>query len=378
MDLPGVVTQNTSRWLLGPPVKVAGPAELTAVAVTSTGEAAMVGFLRLPNDRTAPLVVFQNATGPHILAGAPADSTAEVHLNDVAVAGDDVWAVGSITAGGVTRPRIERYSRCNRHASGQPVPVAPPDIAGELRAVTALGPPEAWAVGWEAGDRRRPLILHDDGVGWVRVPAPDLGSAGGVLNGVAAVAPDDVWAVGHLDGSGPAGLSQTLVLRWNGDSWKRVDSLSPGPGGNELLSVAAAGRDDIWCAGFTGAPGPDTSTQALLLRYDGVAWQAVPPAVAAQPAALFSDIAVLSGTDIFFAGYAEDDAGGVEETFHIEHWNGQEVEVSPVIVDPPVIHYDHPASGVSGIAAGSPRGPVVAVGWLGSEEDPEPAILRYC
>lgn len=377
MDFPGVLTQSASRWQLGPPVKVAGPAGLTAVAVTSTGEAAMVGFLRLPTGLNAPLAVILNATGPHVLAGAPADSGSEVRLNDVAVAGDDVWAVGGISLGGDTRPRIERYSRCNTNASGQPVPVAPAGVAGELRAVTALGPLEAWAVGWEAGARRRPLIVRDDGKGWVRVPGPDLGPAGGVLNGVAALAPDDVWAVGHLDGSGPAELSQTLVLHWNGDGWTRVDSPGPGPGGDELLSVAVAGHDDIWCAGFTGAPGPDSSTEALLLRYDGTAWHTVPPAVAAQPT-LFSDIAVLSGTDIFFAGYAENGTGDVEETFHIEHWNGQEVELSSVVVDlPPIVTNDHPASGVSGIAAGSPRGPVVAVGWFGSEEDPEPAILRH-
>jgi hypothetical protein len=378
VDLPAVLTQNASRWRLEPPVSVAGPAGLTAVAATSTGEAAMVGSLRLPNGRAAPLAVLDNATGPHVLTCAPADPAADVRLNDVAVAGDDVWAVGGISLGGDTRPRVERYSSCDTKAAGQPMPVAPAGLGGELLAVTALGRLAAWAVGWEAGEVRRPLIMRDDGPGWIRVPGPDLGSAGGVLNGVAALAPDDVWAVGHLDGSSPAGLSRTLVLHWNGDGWKRVDSPSPGAAGNELLSVAAAGHDDIWCAGFTGGPGPDASTEALLLHYDGTAWHAVPPAAAARPT-LFSDIAVLSSTDVFFAGYAEDGAGDVEETFHIEHWNGQEIEVSPVVVDlPPIVTNDHPASGVSGIAAGSTRGPVVAVGWFGSEEDPEPAILRYC
>src|SRR4051794_13236243 len=313
----------------------------------------MVGSLRLPTGRTGALVVLQNATGPHVLTGAPADAAADVWLNDVAVAGDDVWAVGGIRHGDDTRPRIELYSRCNTNAGGQPVPVTPAGIAGELRSVTALGRSDVWAVGWEAGDRRRPLILHDDGTGWVRVPGPDLGPVGGVLNGVAALAPDDVWAVGHLDAADPAGPSQTLVLHWTGDGWQRKDSPSPGAGGNELLSVAAAGHDDIWCAGFTGGPEPDGSTEALLLRYDGAVWQTVPPEGPPQPQpSLFSDIAVLSGTDIYFAGYAENGTGDLEETFHIEHWNGQEVEPSSVVVDlPPIVPNDHPASGVSGIAA---------------------------
>src|SRR5688572_25055460 len=66
---------------------------------------------------------------------------------------------------------------------------------GELIAVTATGPDDAWAVGHERDTLTTaiPLREHWDGTSFTLVPGP---AGAVVLEGVSASAPDDVWAVG--------------------------------------------------------------------------------------------------------------------------------------------------------------------------------------
>ena len=59
---------------------------------------------------------------------------------------------------------------------------------------------------------------------------------------------------------GPTLVSQTLILRWNGTSWKRVPSPTPA-GGAFLLGVAAVSARNAWAVGG-----------GLILRWNGVTW----------------------------------------------------------------------------------------------------------
>src|SRR6185312_11927238 len=93
---------------------------------------------------------------------------------------------------------------------------------------------------------------------WQRVhspsPAPNC-----ELTAIAAVSARNAWAVGFADPSGgdarngPAAggrviIARTLILHWNGKSWKRVPSPNPDEGGH-LTGVTATSAGDAWAVG---------------------------------------------------------------------------------------------------------------------------------
>jgi len=61
------------------------------------------------------------------------------------------------------------------------------------------------------------------------------------LNGIRAFSATSIWAVGETESGKPTGrLSSTLILHYNGRTWTRVPSPSPGKRGNGLFAVRPA------------------------------------------------------------------------------------------------------------------------------------------
>jgi hypothetical protein len=173
---------------------------------------------------------------------------------------DQVWAVGSIPAGGGTRTFAQRWNGSSW--SVIPTPNVPSD-ANVLADVTALSPSAAWAVGWwhdPSGDRT--LIERWNGSSWVVVGAP-AASGFGRLRAVDAVAPGDVWAVGSRG-------STVLVVHYDGSSWSRFPVDDPGPSFDSLTGVAVRDADNAWTVGATNG-GRDT----LTMRWNGAGWTRV-------------------------------------------------------------------------------------------------------
>ena len=92
-------------------------------------------------------------------------------------------------------------------------PAASFTTSGSLVAVAATSASNAWAVGYTSFSSPKTLIVRWNGESWKRVPSP--GPADGYLYGVAAVSARSAWAVGCTDYG-----TKTLVLRWNGKTWK--------------------------------------------------------------------------------------------------------------------------------------------------------------
>src|SRR5580692_10971344 len=147
--------------------------------------------------------------------------------------------------------------------------VATPNVTkgtNRLEAVLALSPNNAWAVGFFTpanADRepRRTLILHWDGKTWKVVPSPNVGPKSNPLSGLAANSANDIWAFGCHFAADGSGQFRTLVLHWDGKSWKVVPSPSPNPkgfAGDVLFSGVVPSPGNVWIFGSEHAPFADT------------------------------------------------------------------------------------------------------------------------
>jgi hypothetical protein len=219
------------------------------------------------------------------------------HLTGIAaVASDDVWAVGDSATGHSGAPLAihwdgERWSIIST-PSPEPQPLEGEPFAG-LEDVVALGPSDVWAVGNKenlapAGISNT-LVLHWDGHTWAVVPSPDSDSEEGPFDYLfgAAANEEGVWAVGIAASEAGyyGGGDRALVLRGSGEDW-RLSPLPPLPDDNRLVSVAVAG-DSAWAVGSSGVA---NSFHSLILRWDGQTWS-VETAGQAESGAL-TDVAV--------------------------------------------------------------------------------------
>jgi hypothetical protein len=206
--------------------------------------------------------------------------------------------------------------------------------SNQLVAVSALGPEDAWAVGWRRDLGPRIMAQHWDGKQWNYLTPPDT-SDPGVLTGVAMAAHDNVWAVGtsrrteHWDGTqwtlvpnpspeslkavvalGPADVwaaGGSTIIHWDGLSWSIV---AHPPVSGALTALAAQASDDVWVVGV-----------ADVLHWDGIAWTQMP----SPPGGTLVSVAAPAANDAWVLGRAADSAALV-----VQHWDGTAWSVVPL------------------------------------------------
>jgi hypothetical protein len=148
-----------------------------------------------------------------------------------ALSASSVWAAGS----GNGRPVVVHW------LGGKLTVRSLPWTGARLSGIAALSQSDVWAVG--ATNDHKPFAVHFDGRSWHRASLPTV--TNGALRDVAALAPDDVWAVGHAgDGA--------LVLHFDSQQWRIVDTGAAVPRPGELTSIDSASADDVWAFGSTG------------------------------------------------------------------------------------------------------------------------------
>jgi hypothetical protein len=199
--------------------------------------------------------------------------------------------------------------------------VPAPDVPGygaRLLAIAGSSDNDLWAVGWFLeNNSRHNLALHWNGLAWERVPVPDVVNVGdnsvNGLYGVAAIAPNDVWAVGYA-----VSLSmpyQTVTLHWNGSAWQVVASPNlTRPGSyNALNAVVAISSNDVWAVGGVPFDLGGVDGRALLMHWDGSAWQLFPepPEVVNWYTTTRFSVAARASNDVWAVGQ-----------FSAWHWDG--------------------------------------------------------
>lgn len=194
--------------------------------------------------------------------------------------------VGSTSAGATPSATFTPVYSCIRSAS-----------AGEtLSAIAAVTPTSVWAVGGErtATGEGRSLILRWDGTRWARVDAPSTSG----LGDIAASSPDDVWIAG-------AKVSRTteeqVFLHWAGSSWETIPS--PAPKGGSLGRIATDGQN-LWAIGRRLVPtGRDSQGGSpIAARWDGASWRLFDLPAPSPGHTEVHDVLARSATDVWAAG----------------------------------------------------------------------------
>ncbi|HEX9988721.1 MAG TPA: hypothetical protein VGE45_09625 [Chloroflexia bacterium] len=198
-------------------------------------------------------------------------------------------------------------------------------LLGISAGFTAGSAYDVWAVGTSnttdsGGDT---LIQRWNGNTWQIVPSPDQGSGSNILVSVEVVTgraarTRDAWAVGsYYSGSN----QYTLTEHWNGSAWSIVPSPNPSPngGGNVLLDVSVVSRDDIWAVGTYNTPGNLNKT--LVMHWNGIGWQIVPSPNAPGFNALGS-VAAISSTDAWAIGVTTTSPSLANLRPLAMHWDG--------------------------------------------------------
>jgi hypothetical protein len=233
-----------------------------------------------------------------------------------ALSASNVWAVGEYFDGSIYKTLIVHW---NGSAWTQ---VPSPDVSGAtqnvLKAVRGSSATNVWAVGYFVNSNNvdQTLILHWNGSAWKLVPSPDPSGPAldQELTSVASDSAQDAWAVGFYY----TGLDKSMILHWNGSSWKQVTSPNPGSQGTFLYGVRSTSASSAWAVGsdFNG-----TADRTLIVRWDGSAWKQMTspnPGGATQNNDL-SSVAVTSATDAWAVG--DYDSGTGTRTLAL-HWDG--------------------------------------------------------
>jgi hypothetical protein len=287
---------NGSSWTVTPSaVPGSVTSDLAGVhAISAANIWAVGGYTDASRERT--LTLHWNGTAWKQVPSPSVGSFPGLNAVD-AVSATDVWAVGAYSLPSGFRTLIEHW---NGRAWRQ-VPSPTPGKSAVLTGVAAVSATNAWAVGdviGPSGDQS--LILHWNGRAWMRAASPNPGLSTDLF-AVDATSASNAWAVGDTyDGTG----RKSVIVHWNGHNWARVPS--PNRGGpadfNELFSVAALPSGAAWAVGaYTNVFGDYT----LVLAWNGRTWQRQPsptPGKGKANAHLLG-VAASSATSVWAVGY---------------------------------------------------------------------------
>jgi hypothetical protein len=272
------------------------------------------------------------ASGPAATAGAartagaagaahssqPAYLSVPDRLYSVAATGPhNVWAVG-----------LTPSSSLIMHFNGSRWAVAFTLPVGYFNGAAVASYRNAWAVGatnWFSPTQT--LAEHWNGKSWSRVPTPSPGG-GGYFSGVAATSASNAWAVGLIGpgGNGVPAATVPLIERWNGRRWRVQPFPEPADGG-QFRAVAASSASNAWAVGNTGATSEGTGQQTLIDHWNGKRWTQVPSPNLPGTSNSLSGVTVLGPLNAWAVGFTTASSGLWKSL--ILHWNGRHWQVQP-------------------------------------------------
>jgi hypothetical protein len=235
-------------------------------------------------------------------------------------------------------------------------------LDGHLLMATAIdGDGGVWSVGAHFdGGHGVPLVLRSSGSGWtsltIRLRRNEDHNA--TLQDVAVLSAKDAWAVGTT------GPGRSIVVRWNGHTFRTLGLSEDLTAQRELLAVAAVSPSDVWAVGkHTSGPEPTT----LIDHWDGTTWREVASPSQGTESNVLKDVVAVGPSDVWAVGFRIED--GMYQTL-AEHWDGTRWR----IVDTPDVGGSD--SFLMGVAA-TGSDDVWAVGWSGRGSESARALALH-
>ena len=295
---------NGSSWKTVTSPNLGGPGfdnALAAVAATSSSNAWAVGhWTDIGLDHTE--IEHWNGSSWKVSASPNPGSNPVTGSNDLfgvaAASAGRAWAVGTYTNDGSTYQSM--ILRWNGGSWTQATSTNPGTAFDGLQGITALSGSNAWAVGsYSNGGANKTLIEHWNGAKWTTKASPNVGTKGDNLFAVAGTSASNVWAVGdRFHGT----ANQTLIEHWNGASWKVVKS--PNPGGDRyeaLFGVTAISPRDAWA---TGSYVVGSTYMTMILHWNGFSWKQVKsPHPSGAEESFLADVASTRTGHVWAVGY---------------------------------------------------------------------------
>jgi hypothetical protein len=263
---PFMLHWNGSAWdhITGPTTSASS--HLNEVVAVENDNIWAVGYSYWP-PRTVTFIEHWDGSQWTIVASPSPSADSSILHGVAAISANDVWAVGyyrSSSKSGEGLPLTLHWDGVTWTQVLTPTPS--PIYGSSLSSVAAVSSNDVWAVGrLFEGEVSRTLSMHWDGSQWSIVPTPNVSTMNNSIWGIAIVSANDIWAVGVYDGEDVV-ETRTLTMHWDGSQWNIVPSPSPTSSRNRLNDVASDHNGIIWAVGdyipFT--------SRTLVLRYPGV------------------------------------------------------------------------------------------------------------
>jgi hypothetical protein len=244
---------------------------LSSVTATSATNAWAVGEYAASAGSQTLILHWDGTTWTQVTSPNP--GSGETLSAVAATSASRAWTVGHYSNPGETLA-IRWNGTAWKHIAS-PNPETGNSYSNSLSGVAATSASSAWAVGeGESGSQVQNFVLRWNGAAWTQVPSPQpgTGSDGNALYAVAATSASNAWAVGY-SATGPV-AQDTMILRWNGTAWTQV--ASPSPGGtapyDTLYAVAATSAANAWAVGTYNS---GTTAGTLILHWNGTTWKQV-------------------------------------------------------------------------------------------------------
>lgn len=273
---PVIEHWDGTQWNIVPSPKVGVTSLLNAVVAASSQDVWAVGWHYSPPAKyEQTLIEHWDGAAWSVIPSPNVPGTTNNRLYGAAVVnGDqnDIWAFGQWRQGtGNWKTLTMRWDGIQWSV----VPSPNVGIESPLLGGVAVATNDVWAVGEWWDGYNHTLTMHWDGTEWAVVPSIDPYGVGWFY-AVTAIATDDVWAVGYTASGSVNATRVTLTEHWDGSSWQVVPSPNVPDWGNELWGVAAVGesRDDIWAVGVS-SDSYSPFQMPLSLHWDGSQWSMV-------------------------------------------------------------------------------------------------------
>jgi hypothetical protein len=302
----GVLHWDGTRWAFADlPSNVDGAA-VKSFAAASPDSIWAVGATTGAGGRVAPLILHWDGKGWSQPDGVPQVGGL---LYSVAVAGNDVWAVGGSNAAYNSPPIILHFTAGRWQ-------VVPSPATNALTGLAMTGSSAGWASG-PSTSQAKGALLRWNGTAW----RPDTAalSGGEYLWALAAAPGNQVWGVGstHLPGA-------PFSMHWTGRGWQPALVQWPGQGPDpDLVSVSPIPGGTAWAVGYSGIAKP--GGKAVIFHWSGTAWTVAWQL--AEPTGYLNGIGVVSATDAWSVGYVCTAIGNdyrcAKNQFLALHWDGR-------------------------------------------------------